>query len=381
MNNEINYSSCYEDLRKCNNGFVDLIPLLSRRTPINIIVGSRGTGKSTGVAIMCLIDYLKNGYEFLYVRRRKDDIQMTAPGFFKNAIDIINRNTEYKIDRFRYYNGEYQIGSVKEIDDKGKEVMEWVKCGEAKALSLEEKAKSSVLSKVRTIIYDEFISKNVNAYIGTKADTEAEWRALCSLYQTVDRGIDKPSRNETSMFLMANKSTIYNPICISLGIPDYYDPKARIISQKKGRWAGLWSFYNVKSVPATEDIKKSIAYAISDEVTQMYAYDNESAIDNDSSFIKRVKGTYHHTCNMSFKNEKYGLWRRSGNYYIDNPKPGEKFISLDVEGFEENAKNLIDQWRSSPIMCELRTAYTLGKLYFKDVKTKVVFLRYLQFMA
>ena len=89
--------SLYGDLDKCAGKFYNPKRLLTFNKPWNFITGSRSVGKSTGWAIYCVLDFLHNGHKFIYVRRTKDEVSLTAPTFFGNAVPIIRNNTCYLI--------------------------------------------------------------------------------------------------------------------------------------------------------------------------------------------------------------------------------------------------------------------------------------------
>ena len=92
-------------------GWFSIIPALSYGKYLNMIVGPRYTGKSVGTAIYVLYDYLKNGHKFMYVRRTKDTLELTAVDWFTSAVEILKDNgyeIEFSYDAKNYYlNGEH----------------------------------------------------------------------------------------------------------------------------------------------------------------------------------------------------------------------------------------------------------------------------------
>lgn len=370
-NNPLLYAGkTYKYLEQCSNGFWSPKRALTYNRPVIVVTATRSVGKSTGVAIYTLLDYLENGHKFIYTRRRQRDTYKTCRTFFNNAITIINNCTKFNIVAFKYDGGNYYIAD-EQMED-GTPI--YKHCGIAFPLSEEEDLKSSVFSDYCTIIYDEFISKDRNKYLGTKATPEMEWESVVSLYQTVDRGVNKPFRNETRIFLLGNKATIYNPICISLGVSDYVR-KGQHFTAPKGK---MWVWEDLDRVEATAKIESSFAFQMSTESVKNYAYKNLGK-DNDN-FIKRPDIARYLTT-LKLHGTCYGVYADNEfNYYIDKPKPNYAVIALDVNSHEETDLRLIAKWRDSPMMQMLSEAYKLGRLYFGSGKIQNAFLLYLEYL-
>lgn len=370
----INYSNLYKELEKCGNGFWTAKNILTYGKPVNVVTGTRSVGKSTGVAVLCLLDYLKNKHKFMYVRRRQRDTYKTCKTFFNNAVTIVNRYTDYKINGFKFYNGNYLI-CTSDAKDENDNYTEWEVCGQANPLSSEEELKSSVYSDYFTVVYDEFISKDPNKYLGTRDNPDFEWDSVVSLYQTIDRGVLQPFRNETALFLLGNKSTIYNPICLSIGIADYVNAGAHFTSPKNKTW--VWE--DVDHVESASTFNESYAFQMSSDSVKRYAYEN---LGNDNNyFIKKPDASTVYVATIKFKGVCYGVKRDFDfNYYIVKPVKGYSVIALDVDSHDGNDLHLIRRWSDSPIMCTITEAYKQGRLYFDSGKNKVAILKYLQFM-
>lgn len=366
----LNSGNVYKYLDQCAGGFWNCKRLLTYNRPVIVVTGSRSIGKSTGVACFALLDYLVNKHKFFYMRRRPLTLRQTCKTFFTNAVQIINMKTDFEIIGFRYNHGSYEIAL--KTTPEGEKV--WEECGKAVALSEEENLKSNVFSDYFTIIYDEFISKDANKYLGTKSNPAAEWDSLVSLYQTVDRGIDAPFRNETRVFLLGNKSTIYNPICLSIGIADYVRDGAHYTAPK----GKVWVWEDIDRVERTAEMEQSFAFQMSSEAVQDYAYHNKGT--DPTHFIRKPQiARYLNTVRLH--DVLYGIYLDdTGSFYIAKPKDGYPVISLDVDSHRLEDLFLIQKWRESPTLVTVSEAYKRGKLFFMDGKTQAAFLKYLEFM-
>lgn len=374
----LEYSSkVYKYLDKYSGKFYNVKRALTFNKPVIAVTGERSAGKSTNIAIYVLLDYLVNGHHFAYIRRHRTDTYATCKTFFNNAISIIQRFGDFKVYGFKYHAGKYHIATS--IDEETQEP-QWEECGFAAPLSQEEDLKSSVFSDTFTIIYDEFISKDPNRYLGTKDNPEREWDALTSLYQTIDRGVDRPFRNEVRMFLLGNKATLYNPIFLTLGVCEYIVAGANFVSPKDKPW--VWE--DVKGIDATEEMKGSFGYAMSTEFTRKYAYDNEG-VDNDQ-FVCKVPKESAYKYTLKLNGILYGIYAGKGDvdytqkYYIGKPMNCNKIISLDNKSFKETDLQICVKFKEMDETHMLWLRYRKGALFFADGKTKNAFLRYLDFI-
>lgn len=86
---------------------------------------------------------------------------------------------------------------------------------------------------------------------------------------------------------------------------------------------------------------------------------------------------------LGFQGKKYGVrYDDKGNYYITDPVQGYRVLALDVQTFEDGKKSLqiVTKWSQSSEMQTLHLAFTQGRLFFKNIKIKILFLKYMQFM-
>lgn len=372
-----NFGKCYKYLNKVNHGFWDITKILSYGRALMLVTGTRSLGKSTQVALLSLFTYVIFGKQCMYLRRFTKALQKTYKKFFSNAIRIYNDHAiEFgfrKIIGFKTNGGTYYICFG--MDEEDKPI--WEEFGYYGALSEEEDIKSLANPNIVILIYDEFISKDENKYLGTKDNIEFEWTALHSLCVTIDRDVDKPCREELAVFCLGNKSNVYNPIMLTIGVCDYIDPfhKQRFTAPKDLDW--VWE--DIDKVEATENMTKSTWYRLAPENVKKYDYLNESTMSND--FIKRPDKSYaKYYFTIRFKGNEYGVYSDiDRNYYIDAPRNNENIISLDVVSHDSTDSELIRTWKENGTMCKLTERYTKGKLYFGSGKIQAIFLKYLEF--
>lgn len=272
--------------------FYSPLRIMSYNRPYNFVTGSRSQGKSVGFGIYIILEAIRKKRKFIYIRRTDTELKETAGTFMKDPITIINRYYGDIIQSWNYERGVYYIND---------EVV-----GYAMPLSGVDKYKSKNLSDVWYLFYDEFLCRDSTKYLGSKNNPYVETQNLESIFQTCDRDIDKPYRNEVKLICCANTSTLYNPIFISLGIDKYLanDVKARFVAPKNKLWVVENSL--AKDVKALQEYKKSNVYLLSGEQTRQYAFESNGV--DDKTFIEKNIGKLTPLFNVIYNGIKMGVY-------------------------------------------------------------------------
>ena len=175
----------------------DINNSLSYNRLFNFIVGARGVGKTYGAKRWAINDFLKNGNQFVYVRRYKEEFKK-IPKFFADIQDEFSKH-ELKVVPPNFV-----------IDGKV--------AGTYIALSTSKIEKSTPYPSVTKIIFDEFIlDKGFHHYLPDEVTNFLE------LYSTVARSRD------VKVYFLSNALSITNPYFL------YFDlklPYGKSISTK-----------------------------------------------------------------------------------------------------------------------------------------------------
>lgn len=118
--------------------YYDYHKILSYNALLNILIGERGVGKTYGATKFVVSQFIKKGEQFAYIRRYKPELKKAVPNFF----DSVNNNNEFTERLYTKGNTFYCNDSI---------------CGYAMTLATAQDLKSTNFSKVKTIIFDEFI--------------------------------------------------------------------------------------------------------------------------------------------------------------------------------------------------------------------------------
>lgn len=182
--------------------FYNFNRILSFNAVYNFIAGARGIGKTYGAKTKAVRDSINKGDEFIYLRRYKTEIKAAKMTFFD---DFIDKFPDYDFQ----VAGDYIQRAP--IETRGDKKREWTTMGYFVALSNSQSKKSVTYPRVRTIIFDEFITETGHLRYLTD-----EFTVFNNFYNTVDR-----YRDNVRVLFLANAVSIMNPYFIELDIrPD-----------------------------------------------------------------------------------------------------------------------------------------------------------------
>ena len=239
--------------------YYDLTKVLSYNAFLNFIIGERGTGKTYSVSKFVTKKFIEKGDEFVYIRRYKSEIAKSVPKFFK----ALNEENEFKEELKSSGNTFYCDGKV---------------CGYAMALSTAQSLKGTNFSKVKYIIFDEFIPEGNTRYLKNEVET------FLGAIETIGRTRD------ITIFCLGNAITITNEYFMYFDINNI--PYNNDIKTYKD---GLILLNYVENT-AYRNFKKETKLGKLTEGTNYYEYaiENQFRLDN-KSFIEKKSGSakYH----------------------------------------------------------------------------------------
>lgn len=206
-----------------------------------VIVGGRGIGKTTGLGIHVLQDWIRDGSEFVYVRRYIKELQK-AKGFLAPI-----GNPEPKV--IGLSTGAYMWSHNKK------------RIGYGLALSSQQSFKSGFdFRNVKTLVYDEAILKRGGMY--RYLDNEVEM--LFELISTIFR-----DRTGYRIFILGNNADVFNPYWQYFKIPRF---ERNYIDKERGLYCEMAS----NSPVLLEAEKQTPLYKLTQGTAYFkYHYENE----------------------------------------------------------------------------------------------------------
>ena len=326
--------------------FWDISKLLSYNCLLNFVIGERGVGKSFQAKKFVINDFIKNGNEFVYVRRYKTELENAYEGFFEQL-----QNEGYFVDHA------FRISVSKKRIDKF--YMDNQVIGYGVPLSTANILKSASFPKVKTLIYDEFLIDN-----GTYHYLRNEPIQFLDILETTFR------LRDFRAILLGNAITISNPFF------DFFKLTLPYNSEFKTFKNGTILVNYVKN-EAYREKKKSTRFGQLIDGTEYgeYAIDNAFLRDNDSFIAKRDPDARVYST-IILKGEKYGIWRnwKNGFVYISKDfEPSNPCVfAFDINDHTENT--IYTKARNSTWFSPVLNSYKMGCLFFESQKIKNDFI-------
>lgn len=375
-------SNLYKYIDAISGDFWSCKKILSYGRPFNFVLSGRSVGKSTQVACLVLLDYIMNKRRFIYMRRDKDTILETALSFFANACLILNEKMKEFMPDFwiaiKLVGKFYYIAFDKD-PETGEPIFQEESIGQTVALSLERKSKSSALGDIYNIIFDEFIERDPTKYLGNAETMDVvEYRAVMSLYHTVDRRVGRAFRNETRVWFLGNTETKFCPLLIKLGISDYMCDGAKFVAPKDKQWV----LEMVRGVDALKGREQSFAYQLSTEDEMKYSFSSD--VEEDNAFVE-TPDVMQYIMTLVLQGKSYGLMTDIKSvlrpmHITSKARDGFQTLALDYGSHTGLDYQLIRSWRQQPMLKRMAEFYERGLLTFDKEETKRVFVKYLQFV-
>lgn len=322
--------------------YYDLSKVLSYSNSfLYFLLGERGVGKTYGASKFVIKKFIEKGEEFVYIRRYKTELQISAPKFF----EALKTNNEFE-------------GHT--LDVKGEKFyVDGKVAGYSMTLSTAQNRKGSNFPKVKYIIFDEFIiEEGQNHYLNLKNEVET----FLGLIESIAR------MRDVKVFLLANAVTITNPYFTYF---DLHLPYNNDIATFKDGLILVQYMKNEEYRKAKKETKFGKLIEGTDYAS--YAIDNQFRLDNKHFIQKKTGGA---KCRFSFiyNNQYYGVWfdYNEGKVFVSNDydkkgvifacttpdlKPNTLFISMakDYHAWKLFIKN-----------------YKMGNVYYENQKIKSI---------
>lgn len=322
--------------------------LFSYNATYNFVVGGRGIGKTYGAKKRAVINNIRRGEMFIYLRRYKTELSAARDTFFADI------QSEFKNYDFRFKSNIAQMSLVSERENKKRK---WQDVGYFFALSTAQSLKSVSFPLVTLIIYDEFIlERGAFHYLPNEAIV------FNNFYSTVDRNQDK-----TKVLFLANSVSIMNPYFIE------YD----IVPNENQQFISKFHGFVICHFIDGENFAKSVYETAFGRFIQnteyaKYAVGNEFA-DNHENLLAGKPSRAKYIFTLECRTGAFSVWHDSvtGEYYIQDKLPRENStFTLLADKMDEN-KILVSF--TDPQLSYLRSAFRQAKVLFDKPATRNTF--------
>lgn len=322
--------------------YYDYSKIRSYNALLSFIIGGRGIGKSYGAKMMVIKDFLRNGNQFVYMRRYKTELDTAVSTFF----DDIKANNEFDEELSMTVKKNKKIVTF-EINGQT--------AGYAIALSTSNILKSTSFPLVKTIIYDEFIiDKGVYHYL------KDEPIKFLDAIETIGR------LRDIHCYLLGNAVSIVNPFFSYWNLSTPYGGEFK-------RFKDGLIVVNCPINSEYEKVKKQSKFGqlIDGTTYGDYAIGNQWLRDS-NAFIEKKTPNSKYFATLILNGVNIGIWRdfdSSVVYLSDHYNPNTNYkIACTAEDHQENT--ILASLSSNPILKLIILAYKNGNLRFSNMKIK-----------
>lgn len=317
----------------------DIGQTLTYNCLFNFVVGSRGCGKTYAAKKRAVKQFLDKGYQFVYLRRYKEELDETAESYFNDII----LNNEFPNAQIEYRGGQYFINDQL--------------AGYAMALTKAKDYKSISYPLVMLIIFDEFLIEE-NGYARYLKN---EVKQFLNFYMSIDR------YRGCIVFFLANSVTMINPYTLYF---DLHLPYGSNIVRKGDLLLQL--VQNEEYIQARKETRFGKLIAGTD--FEEYAIENKFVNDSKTFVMKKTeKASYYFT--FIYEGTSYGVWvdYAEGKMFVsEDVDPSCRILySLTVDDHKPNTM-LLNQLNKSPFFKPFIENYKMGNVYFENLKIKSV---------
>lgn len=290
--------------------YYDWNATLAYDAKITCVVGARGIGKTYGIRLQAIRDYLKHGHRFVEIVRHNAELEGTD-AIQVNYFSRIAENGEFPDCEFKC-TGKLAYISRKH-DSKDKPV--WELMGYFVALSTFQRTKKRTFSRVKRIIFDEALlerhSDRWHNYLPNEVNL------LSSVVNTIARERKDSDSPQPRVYLLGNACDLVNPYFARWKI---YDVPEFGYTKREG---GAFLLHYVESDPDAMGARDTVAAAISGfgELSDMAILNEFLTVDD--SYIARKPSRAKFAFGMVHQASKFGVWldEREGYYYVDSSIP------------------------------------------------------------
>ena len=319
--------------------YYDITKILTYNAFINILIGERGVGKTYSVSKFVTKQYINKKYEFAYIRRYKSEISKSARHFF----DALKVNNEFPKHELLVKGSTFQIDGLT--------------AGYSMPLTTAQSLKSVNFSKVKYIIFDEFIVEN-----GRNNYLKNEVEIFLGLIETIAR------MRDVKIFMLGNAVTQFNPYFMFFNLTLPYNNDIKTFKD------GLILVQYMENLEYRKNKKESkFGKLVEGTEYEDYAINNSFRLEN-NDFISKKSGSSKFSFAMKYKDNILGVWLdyNNGCVYVsfDYDKNGCIFACTN----EDHSPNTMllsvaKKYRGFKLFID---NYKLGNVFFENNKIKSI---------
>lgn len=349
--------------KQVHTAYYDAPATISRGCHMNLIVTMRSRGKTYGFIKAAVKDWIRDGSQFVLVRRYDTELQQQFPKMF----DAIIRKREFPHHVFRIAGDTAYIADTREdTKDKRGEVRHvWHVIGYGIPLSKQANYKGTEFAYVKKIIFDEFIRvlKTPPGYLRDDVG------AFLDLFKTISR-----DRENVYAYLLGNACDLSNPYFRFIGLEkeppvgySYYRHREILVHYEKDA-----AFRSEEATTVVGRLVEGTGYA-------GVMMDNEFYNGGDLFIEKKTKSAKFRFA-VSYLGHDFGIWAddMSFTYYVSSKIPSDTpfYFALTTDDMKPSSVMIGAASQRLKVMIRM---FRLGSLRFESAGMREIFVDALRY--
>lgn len=345
--------------------FYDWNKTLSYDADVTMVVGARGIGKTYGLRLQFIRDYIKDGSRFVELVRHKNELSDFSATYFSK----IDENNEFKGYMFKTTPRHAYIA----VKPKKKDVKpKWELIGYFGALTEAQAMKKRTFSNVKRLLLDEaVIDKRLDRYHNYLPN---EFGILANILDSVSRERSETEKSKRCrVYLLGNACDLLNVYFGAYGINA--EPKPGY-SWHKGKTMLL--HYVKDDVYARAKTKDTVAgRMLADTADELVASANVFLRSSDDFVYRKPKNAKFYF-GIVYGDIRFGVWTdyKEGYYYVTEkiPRNSNPIYALTAS---DNRVNYIMARKAEGVLRSFTDLYYLGIIRYETPYVKERFIEVL----
>ena len=305
--------------------FYDWEKTLSYDADVTMVVGNRGIGKTFGLRIQCIDDYIKHKYRFVELCRFKVELSGLTEGYFNRLEKLPKYRDKYlfKTDtRYAY------IAKKPEGDEK----IKWHLMAYFIPMSNAQIMKKRTYDNVKRIIFDEAVLEKSDRYHHYLPN---EFGILANIVDTVSRERADTKSIRPRVYLLGNACDLVNPYFVAYAVGTNVEYGYRWYNKK----TFLLHYVKDDEYAAEKRTGTVAGRMMAGTEAGKIAIDNEFvSVTND--FVERKPKRATFSYGIAINGKTFGVWLDSseGLYYVTSniPNNAEPIYALTASDMRIN---------------------------------------------
>ena len=348
--------------------FYDWEKTLSYDADVTMVVGARGIGKTFGLRMQCIKDFLRDKSRFCEITRYKNELSGVSDGYFNRLEKLPQfKNYVFKTDAKTAY--------IAERPEDDNEKPKWEQIGYFVALSDAQRLKKRTFDNVRRLIFDEAIIERSDRYHRYLPN---EFGVLANVVDTVSREREDTECLRPRVYLLANACDLANPYFAAYGVGTdltfgykWYSGKTFLLHYAD---PGEYSAEKLRGTVAGRMFANTTAGAIA--VSNAFAHENRD-------FIKPKTKNAKFSFGIVLNGMKYGIWldSKEGLYYVTGKFPANTGMPIYSLTRSDASTNYMAVSRLSTQMRYVNDMFYYKLLRYENESIMVGFGEVLQYFG